>query len=529
MPAVFDRIRFNIPAASLAAIVVNHSLGIAPAGGKLRAAGGTTTGAVTGRIRRSIGAFDGTRQFCYGSDVSNNAVTATAISTARTDSCVLELDDPTDVVLGKAGFTSSTSTTVTFTPSVVFTAAMEVELDLFAGGTGFYVDAFTLPNDTNDISRTGAGFTPNFCEVYYAATGAPMDSLGGRASLSIGAATSAAQQWCALVTREDVLSDYTFRAFRTGSIGLFDNTLGGAFLDEIALLAFQSGGGIFDRVTGNGARPMCVVWMAGYSPVVGTIAARTTAGTIDVATPGVDAGYLFLASCPPSIASNTATVEAGEAAYGSAVSTGAGKSGCSWFGDVNNEPLNPNVTDPLGHQSDNLIYERFNRTGTDAKTQIAAIAVQTMAAGGKAVLNQTVADIATLIGYVAMGNPSSSGGIRRRQLLDRARRNRWEPELPRMLSGVFAAPFITLTGVSQPPSFPVSFSVVRRRLNFTKNKTRRTAFDPRIELTVFHSQLRAQPFKTLTGGGAGAPNPADLPLASRRVHLRDRRTGRDRR
>lgn len=448
------RTRFTIPAASNTAITVAHSLGVSPVGAKLIAWGGGTaagTGLNTGNIRLSWGVTDFTRSFYYAREIADARTSveyASCASLSDTSGVVREIDESTDNVLGRLVYTSANHQQIVFTPAVQFAVAMEVELTLYAS-MNYYVDAFTSPASSADITRTGIPFRPHVGELVLAVgtMGAITGLAAFRAGFSYGV-FDGTNQWNSFAFHQENPTDYTFDSFRSDVCGAYDLTLAGAYSDEIRFSAFTADGGTFSRPLGTTARPMCVVWMGGCGAKVGTIAARTAGagdGTIDVPTPGFDAALLEFACNPPATATETATAESYEQIFGSALSTTSGQSATSWTFEPNAEPLNgvpPNVVDILTHYSENFVLRRWNRTAADtiAATPLMEIALQSMTGGSphggeKAVLVQTEEDVATLIGYLALGNPVGVG---------------MEFPLPRRFSSIidaaelFLRPFITL-------------------------------------------------------------------------------------
>lgn len=420
MASSFEIHRFTIPAASTSAIVINHTLGVTPVGAEFFAwGGGAAAGSgslQTGDIRRSWGATDGTRSFFMASELVDDRASAAfgnCACLANTTGVIAEIDEATNALTGLVGFTSWDTNDITVTPSDALAVAMECVVILYAG-VSFYVDAFTTPATSADVVRSGAGFTPTAGKICYAVTGSAMGTIGQRGPFSYGCFNASAQ-WCSFGTREEATSNYTYDMFSTSRVGLYDGVLGGALVDEFTFSAFGAGGGTFVRTTGAAARPVCVIWIAGCSSQVGTVSARTAAagdGTIDVTTTGFDAKLLTLACNPPTTATETATAEPYEQILGFATGTGATEQATVWFYDVNNETLNgtTNKVDPLLRQDDSFVIRRWNRTGADTidATSVCEIAVSDMAAGDKAVLTQTEEDVATLIGYMALGDPPTN-------------------------------------------------------------------------------------------------------------------------
>lgn len=164
----------------------------------------------------------------------------------------------------------------------------------------------------------------------------------------------------------------------------------------------------------------------------------------------------------------------------------------------------------------------IDATGSDSVAVNDEICCQLAVGAGGTSLNLSVTSM-------LCSTPAAGGSIdlraQRRRLLNLQRRARWEPDESPTFSGVFAGPFLRLTGTNQPPTFPLTFAVLRRRLNLTKLDSLHRRQEDRYEFRA-SPRIRSQPYKALTDTAPPPPpNPPPLAPASRRMQLRMRHFG----
>lgn len=411
MALVTDRVTFQVPNGSTAPIPVSHSLGVMPQYAELEGVG-AATGLSTGNIKLTVGCTDLTRHFCYGAELLDNETAGAGTCVWRTDSVLAEVRRSDSTNRGRLAYTSATTTTITFTPTVAFDVAVWVTLELVGGLTQApYVDVHTLAAASGNFSRTAPGFQPDFVRVFHPRNNSTVDvASNNRHALSRGWGNATAQG-CVLQRREQQVNDYTFGGVRTGALACHGQTANASYGETITFVSFDANGYTFSRTASDANKALAVVCFKGVNSVVGTIAAPTSPGTQVIATPGHASKSLRLLARPVATAAETsATVEPMEIVSGLTVSTASGKSGATWAYDVNAETLGGgNVTDPLTHQTENVAYRSWTRTGTDTVSESQRAVVLSMVRDAVTVDWQAVSGNATLVLYASLGDRADIG------------------------------------------------------------------------------------------------------------------------